>query len=235
MAQTILVVGYGPGISAAVAEKFGAEGFSVALVARSEAHLSPGVESLRKRGVTAAAFAADARDSTAMRTVVEKARAELGPVAVVEWTAYSGAVRDLLAADAADVHGLFDVAVVGFLATIRAALPDLQQTKGAVLVANGGFGNIDPKTDGYVVKTGAMGLALSDAVKDKLVGLLSERLKRDGVYVGEVIVAGPVQGTAIEKTGLGKELGAAIEPARIADTFWGLLERRDEIRARVSP
>jgi hypothetical protein len=28
-----------------------------------------------------------------------------------------------------------------------------------------------------------MGLALSNAAKDKLVGLLSERLKSDGVYV----------------------------------------------------
>jgi NAD(P)-dependent dehydrogenase (short-subunit alcohol dehydrogenase family) len=56
MMQTILVVGYGPGISAAVAEKFGAEGFSVALVARSGARLAAGVESLRKRGIIAAAF-----------------------------------------------------------------------------------------------------------------------------------------------------------------------------------
>jgi NAD(P)-dependent dehydrogenase (short-subunit alcohol dehydrogenase family) len=32
MAKTILIVGYGPGISTAVAEKFGSAGFSVALV-----------------------------------------------------------------------------------------------------------------------------------------------------------------------------------------------------------
>jgi hypothetical protein len=60
-------------------------------------------------------------------------------------------------------------------------------------------------------------------------------LKSDGVYVGEVIVAGPVKGTAVEKSGVGKEIGPAIEPARIADTFWRLLKRRDEIRARVTP
>jgi NAD(P)-dependent dehydrogenase (short-subunit alcohol dehydrogenase family) len=34
MGKTIVVVGYGPGISSGVAEKFGASGFSVALVAR---------------------------------------------------------------------------------------------------------------------------------------------------------------------------------------------------------
>ena len=35
MSKTIVVVGFGPGISTAVAEKFGAEGFSVGLVARN--------------------------------------------------------------------------------------------------------------------------------------------------------------------------------------------------------
>ena len=42
MSKTIVVVGFGPGISTAVADKFGAEGFSVALVARNEARLAAG-------------------------------------------------------------------------------------------------------------------------------------------------------------------------------------------------
>ena len=37
MSKTIVIVGFGTGISTAVAEKFGAEGFSVAIVARNEA------------------------------------------------------------------------------------------------------------------------------------------------------------------------------------------------------
>jgi hypothetical protein len=53
--------------------------------------------------------------------------------------------------------------------------------------------------------------------------------------VAEVLVAGPVKGTAIEKAGVGRGRGPAIEPASIADTFWRLFERRDEIRARVEP
>jgi short-subunit dehydrogenase len=231
MAKTILVVGYGPGISHAVAEKYGVEGFSVALVARNEGRLAAGVESLRKRGVMAAAFPADAADPTEMRAVVEKARAALGPVAVVLWTAYGGSeVSDLLAADAAAVGGLFALGVVGLLATVRAALPDLQQTKGAVLVANGAFGEVNPAIDGYAVNVGAMGLALGNAAKHKLVGLLSERLKSDGVYVGEVMVAGTVKGTPWDKGG-----GPVIEASTIANAFWKLHQARDEIRARITP
>jgi NADP-dependent 3-hydroxy acid dehydrogenase YdfG len=47
MAKTIVVVGFGPGISTAVAEKFGSSGFAVALVARNEERLAAGVKALK--------------------------------------------------------------------------------------------------------------------------------------------------------------------------------------------
>ena len=42
--KTILICGHGPGISHAVAQKFGAEGFRVALVARSRDRLVAAAE-----------------------------------------------------------------------------------------------------------------------------------------------------------------------------------------------
>ncbi len=60
MSKTIVVVGFGPGISTGVAEKFGAEGFAVALVGRSKDRLDSGVAGLTAKGINAAAFVADA-------------------------------------------------------------------------------------------------------------------------------------------------------------------------------
>ena len=91
MAKTILVAGYGPGISAAVAEKFGAEGFQVVIVGRSADRLAAGVKALEARGVKAASFTADLGNPAAIRGMVEKVRGALGPVSVLEWTAYSPA------------------------------------------------------------------------------------------------------------------------------------------------
>jgi short-subunit dehydrogenase len=51
MSKTIIVCGHGPGISDAVAKKFGAEGFSVALVARSADKLTAAVAALEAKGV----------------------------------------------------------------------------------------------------------------------------------------------------------------------------------------
>src|ERR1700674_594851 len=100
MSKTIVVVGFGPGISTAVAEKFGAEGFSVALVARNAERLAPGDEALNARSGAAAAFSADAGDPAAIRATLGTARAELGAITVIHWNAYGGAeAGDLLAAD----------------------------------------------------------------------------------------------------------------------------------------
>lgn len=229
MSKTILVVGFGPGISTAVAEKFGSSGFKVALVARNEERLAAGVKALKTKSIEAAAFTADAGDPTSIRAAVKKAHDALGPITVIHWNAYGGAeAGDVLAVDAATLRSVFDVAVVGLVATVQEALPDLKSTKeGAVLVTNGGFGDVNPQVDEYAANAKFMGLALANAAKHKLVGLLSAALKGDGVYVGEVVVAGTVKGSAWDQG------EASIESTAIATKFWELYQGRGEIRARV--
>jgi NAD(P)-dependent dehydrogenase (short-subunit alcohol dehydrogenase family) len=230
MPKTIVVVGYGPGVSAAVAEKFGAEGFAVALIARGEAKLAAGVEALKAKGVAAAAFSADASDPASIRGAIAKARAALGPIGAIHWNAYSGRdFGDLLALDPAALPGLFDVALVGLLSAVQEALPDLKAAgDGAVLVTNGAFGELNPMIDTIVLALGEVGVALGNAAKAKLVGLLSARLKGEGVFVGEVTIAGVVRGTGPEAPGI-----PTLEGADIAEAFWRLYKARDETRARI--
>jgi NADP-dependent 3-hydroxy acid dehydrogenase YdfG len=226
MSKTIVVVGFGPGISTAVAEKFGAQGFSVALVARNQERLDAGVQALKAKGVSSAAFPADAGDPGAIRAAIAKARAEFGQITVIHWNAFSNAVAgDLLSGDPAAVKGVFDVAIVGLVAAVQEALPDLKGAEGgAVLVTNGAFGEVNPQIDAYATNLKVMGLALANAAKHKLVGLLAERLKGDGVYVGEVMVAGVVTPSN----------GATIQASTVADRFWELYQARSEVRARVT-
>jgi len=230
MPKTIVVVGYGPGVSSAVAEAFGAQGFSVALVARSQARIDAGVAALQARGVAATAIAADAGDPAAIAGAIGEARAALGPITTIHWNAYGGGeAGDLIAADPAAARAAFDVAIVGLLAAVQAALPDLKAAgDGAVLVTNGAFGDLNPQIDAVAVTLKSMGLAMANAAKHKLVGLLAARLKDDGVFVGEVTIAGAVKGTGFD-TG-----GPAIDPARIAGEFWRLYQGRGENYARVS-
>ena len=231
MSKTIVIVGFGTGISAAVAEKFGAEGFSVAIVARNEQHLAAGASALAAKGIAAGAFAGDASDPAAVRAVLAKVRAKLGPIAVIHWNAYGGGeAEDLATTDPAAVRGVFDVAVIGLLAAVQEALPDLKNAgDGAVLVTNGAFGELSEQMDAFAVSMKSMGVALANAAKHKLVGLLAQRLRDDGVYVGEVMVAGMIKGSAWDS-------GAsdAIKASTVADKFWELYKARGATRARVA-
>ena len=179
MAKTIVIVGFGPGISTSVAKKFGSEGFSV------------------------------------------------------QWNAHGGnEARDLVTADSIIVKSIFDIAIVGLLAAIQEALPDLREAKeGSVLITNGAAGEINPQMDAFVTGANAsglrlMGVAVANAAKDKLVGMLAHRLKGDGIYVGQVTIAGTVKGTAWESPD-------SIDPSDVADKFWQLHQNRSEVRARI--
>lgn len=229
MSKTILVCGYGPGISNAVAERFGAEGFQVALAARNGDRLASGVKALEAKGIRAAGFPTDLADPTAARALPGKVREKLGPVTVVEWNPYSVGAGDLLAADPAEIRGALDIAVISLLAVVRGALPDLKQQKDAgVLIINGGFGYADPQVDAAGVQFNAMGLSVANAAKHKLAGLLAKKLQPDGVYVGEAMVMGTVKGTAYD-TGQG-----TIAPSKVADKLWDLYRARAAVTGGIA-
>jgi short-subunit dehydrogenase len=228
MAHTIVVVGYGPGISTAVAEKFGAAGHPVALVGRSEDRLVAGAKELAAKGIKAAAIRGDASDPVSIRNAVKQAHDKLGPVGVLHWNAYGGDAGNLATANVEQLKSIFDVAIIGLVSAVQEATPDLRSTKGSVLVTNGAFGDITPQIDQVAVSLGYAGLALANTAKHRLVGLLSETLKADGIYVGEVVVAGQIKGTAWDKG------QATLSGSQIADRFWELHTERKEQSVRVA-
>jgi NADP-dependent 3-hydroxy acid dehydrogenase YdfG len=227
MAKTILICGFGTGISLALAEKFGAEGFAVALAARSAERLDAGVKLLEGKGIRAAAFPVDLTDLQAIPSLIQRVRDKLGRLDVVEWNAYAAGAGDLLAADAAEVRGPLDIAVTSLLATVQAALPDLRANKGAVLVTNGGLGILDAQVDAGAVQWKASGLAIANAAKHKLVRLLAKQLQTDGVYVGEVVVLSAVKGTAWD------DGSSKLEASSIAAKFWQLYKERSELSVQI--
>jgi NAD(P)-dependent dehydrogenase (short-subunit alcohol dehydrogenase family) len=226
--KTIMIVGFGPGTATAVAEKFGMEGFAVALIGRNEERLNAGVSALKARGIDARAIPADAADPASIRAAVRTVRSQLGPITILHWNAYGGMdVGDLFAADQASLSKVFDVAVFGLLAATDEALPDLKRNgEGAILISNGAFGLVSPEIDKIVIDLKVMGLALSSAAKHKLVGLLAQRLKSDGVYVGEVMVYRTIKAGASTN-------GDTVDPSIVAEKHWEVYQARGETRAVV--
>jgi NAD(P)-dependent dehydrogenase (short-subunit alcohol dehydrogenase family) len=215
MQKTIIVCGYGTGISDAVANKFAAGGFQLALVARSAEKLEKARAAFEARGIAAAAFPADLSDPNAAKGLVQRVKNQLGPIAAIHWNAYSTDAGDALTADAAALRTAYDVAVTSLALTVQEALADLKAARGAVLVTNGFLGLFDAQADAAAVEWDSMGLAIANAAKHKLIAMLALKL-RGQVTVGEVVIQGLVKGTAWD-TG-----NATIDPAAVAAKFWDI-------------
>jgi NADP-dependent 3-hydroxy acid dehydrogenase YdfG len=224
----LIIFGYGAGISQATAERFGREGYSLALVGRSSDRLADGVAHLKDRAIEASAYVSDASEPPKVRSTIEAIRNDLGSVSAVLWTAFrSGSVTNVLLAKPEDIERAFDIGIRGLLTCVQEVLEDLKSNPGAaILVANGALGEHTSQADEFSTFLEADGVALENAAKSKLVGILAERLREFDIYVGEVTIAGSIKGTATStQTG--------IAPTEIAETFWCLAQARDTTRARI--
>jgi NADP-dependent 3-hydroxy acid dehydrogenase YdfG len=229
MAKTIVVCGYGPGVSHAVARKFGSEGYQVALVARRADNVTRAAAALGEAGIKARGFSCDLSDPAALPSLLSDVRGALGPITVLHWNAYSTAARDLTASQPAELRSSLDLAVVSLTSAVQAALPDLRaQPDAAVLVTGGGYGLYEKQIDLMAVQHGAMGLALAKAAQHKWVGLMHAKLKPEGVYVAEVTILGIVKGTASDRG------NGTLEASAIAERFWEIARARAEVWVRVS-
>jgi NADP-dependent 3-hydroxy acid dehydrogenase YdfG len=226
MPGTIVVCGHGPGISSAVARRFGKEGFRVALVSRTAEKLEAGVKALEDAGVVAKAFPCDLAEAGAVTRMIADVREQLGPITVLHWNAYAYGAGDLTTADPDELHQAFDVSATRLVEAVQASLPDLRTQEGAaVLVTGGGLAFYDAKVDAMAVEWKAMGLAIGKAAQHKAVGLLHQRLAPEKVYVADLLVLGVVKGTAFDR-GQG-----TLDPDAIADRFWTMYQDRSEVTA----
>jgi len=230
MKKTIIVCGYGTGISHAVARKFSSEGFQLALVARDAEKLADSVAPFEAAGVVARAFPCDLSDHAAIVPLIASVREALGPISVLHWNAHSSLAGDLTQADLADLRTSLSVGVLSLVSAVQLVLPDLREAQGssAILITGGGYALYEPQVDKLAAKFGGMGLAVTKAAQHKLTGVLHHKLKDQGIYVGEVTVLGLVKGTSHDRG------NATIEAASVADRFWEIYQKRTDVWVNVS-
>ncbi|HDL7101041.1 TPA: SDR family NAD(P)-dependent oxidoreductase [Yersinia enterocolitica] len=215
MKNTILICGYGPGISLAVARRFGRAGYPVALIARNTQRIVTAVKELSEEGIQVSAFPADLGNAEAVEQVVMDVRTALGPIGILHWNAFLDVEGGLLSVALSDLSKSFQTRVTSYIAAVQASLVDLEACKGTVLATSGVMALNEPNIDAFATDYAA--LAISVAAQHKATNILAHTLAPRGIHVGEVIVNGFVAGTL---GGVGKS--GTIEPADIAQQFWEL-------------
>lgn len=223
MKHPIVICGYGPGISQAVARRFGAAGYPVAIIARNADRLAAGAEALRKDGIEAQAFPADLTDGDELANVLAEIRASFGTVGILHWNAFLPVNGDLLSNRVEELRQSLELRLVSFIAAVQAVFDDLKASRGTILATSGVTALDRPEINAFAVDYAVM--AITVAAQHKALGILAPTLAPHGVHVAEVIVNGFVKGT--EGVGAFDQQGT-IDPKDVADCFWDLFESRSQ-------
>jgi len=195
----VVVIGAGPGLGAGIARRFGREGATVTLVARTAETLSPLAADLRAAGVAVSTVTADAGDPTAFRAALET----VGSPDVVVYNVGLVVSDDLLTADAEHLQHALTVDVVGAVVAAQVFTPAMRTAGAGTLLVTGGGPALYPDPE-------HASLTLGKAALRNAVAVLHEQLAEDGVHVASVTVVGVIAP------------GTVLDPDRLADAYWEL-------------
>ena len=215
----IAIVGAGPGLGAAVARKFGREGFSVALISRDQSKLDAMAAELESDGVTARGYAADVRVPAQLEDALTSAAAELGPISVLQYSPlpsrdYLKPVLDLtpeLALEALQFSAL------GLIRAVRTVLPPMREARaGSVILINGGTS--------VKARAGFAGTSVAFPAESAYGEMLHDALEAEGVRVSQLVIPGGIPQL---------ELPNGIDD--VAERIWGLHADAGPFRTMLIP
>jgi NADP-dependent 3-hydroxy acid dehydrogenase YdfG len=183
----IAIIGAGPGLGAAVARKFGREGFSVALISRDQSKLDAMAAELEATGVTASGFTADVREPAELEAALTRAAAELGPITALQYSPlpsrdYLKPVLDLtpeLALEALQFSAL------GLIHAVRTVLPAMREAgEGSVILINGGTS--------VKARAGFAGTSVAFPAESAYGEMLHDALEDEGIRVAQLVIPGGI-------------------------------------------
>jgi len=180
---TIAIIGAGRGLGAAVARRFGREGFTIALVARNRDRVDALAAGLQADGVTARGYVADVRDADSLRAALEDATSDLGPIEVVQYSPLPAKeyMRPVLETTADDLVGPIEFSVYGPVTVVRQVLPGMRALgRGTLLFVNGASA-VRPRD-------AVTGTSIGFAGESAYAQLLHEALAAESVHVGQLII-----------------------------------------------
>jgi NAD(P)-dependent dehydrogenase (short-subunit alcohol dehydrogenase family) len=214
--KTIVIVGAGPGLGLSIARRFGAEGFNIALLARTREKLDALVAELDGLGGSARAYVADVIDRDGLADALRRVEADFGAIDVLE---YSPAGDAGLAQPAdvtpANVLPLLEQQVLGAVAAVNAVLPGMRERGDGVLLFTTGASSVIP-----VPMLANVGIAMAGLRNYALT--LHQALAPEGIYVAHVAI------DLLIKPGAGEA-----DPDALAERFYDLYKRRDRAELKV--
>lgn len=202
--KLIAIVGAGPGISQAVAHKFGKEGYAIALIARNTDRLKSLQNELFEAGYQACMFEADAGDQASLKRAFNKIEDQVGEVSVLLYNAARMKKLNILEESPDNIAEDLKINFGGALTSVKAVMTPMKVKDQGTLLFTGGGLALQPYPE-------YGSLAIGKAAIRNFVQQLSHELRFTDIKVGTVTIRGFVHPDD-EK----------FNPEAIAEEFWKL-------------
>jgi NAD(P)-dependent dehydrogenase (short-subunit alcohol dehydrogenase family) len=200
--KTYLIIGAGPGMGMATAERFAREGFQVILSARNPVQTQHLAEQLKAQGYKAETRTVDASDLSSVASLVESVEREVGGIDVLHYNAASLRAAALFDQPTESFNSDLAVNIGGAMAAAQAAAGKMSERGSGTILLTGGGLALHPHPDYLSLSIGKAG------IRTLALGLF-DSLKAKAIHVATVTV-----GTSVNP---GSE-----EAKAVAEKFWTL-------------
>ncbi|MEM9572753.1 MAG: SDR family NAD(P)-dependent oxidoreductase [Pseudomonadota bacterium] len=175
--KTCLITGVGPGTGRALVQRFAADGYQVAMMARSNDRLQEVVESTPG----AHAFPCDVSDTAQLKTQLEAIKALLGAPSIVIHNAVGGAFGSFLEIQPEQLEQNFQINTMALLHLARLTVPAMIEQGGGALLCTG-------NTSAYRGKAQFAGFAPTKAAQRILLESIAREAGPKGVHAAYVAI-----------------------------------------------
>jgi NAD(P)-dependent dehydrogenase (short-subunit alcohol dehydrogenase family) len=210
MAERICVVtGVGPGTGTALVRRFAAEGYRVAILARTAERL----DDLARQVPSAKAYVCDVSDQVQVNATLDLIERDMGAPSVLIHNAVGGAWGTFTEIDPAVLNKNFQVNTMGLLYLARRVAPSMVAAgQGAIIVT----GN----TSAQRGRANFAGFAPTKAAQRILAEAMARDLGPKGVHVAYIVIDAVIDVPWARERFKTKPDDFFIAPAAIADEAW---------------
>lgn len=201
-----VISGGAAGIGLAIAERLAADGFSVAILTRTEGAAEAAAAAIEATGGTARGYRADVSNRVQVDDALAKVRAELGPLSVVVANAAVAPQQPFLEMTLEQWNETLSINLTGTFNLVQAGLPDLIEAGNGrvILISSSSAQRGAPRMAHYAASKGGQ-LALTKA--------LAVEFAKSGVTVNTVVPSS-IDTPSVEKKRAAGTIPSAEDMAR---------------------
>jgi len=209
--RVAVVTGVGPGTGTALARRFAADGYRVALLARDGSRL----DTLAAELPGSAPYPVDVADLGALRETLARVRLDLGVPTVLVHNAVAGGFGTFDSVKPEDLEQRFRVNVTSLLVLAQELAPGMVAAGGGAIVVTG-------NTSAWRGKAAFAGFAPTKAAQRVLAESLARALGPQGVHVAYVVIDAVIDVPWTRRAYPDRPDEFFIRPAGIADAVFHL-------------